>query len=80
MQVPASFEYERATSVDHALELLQRLGPETRLLAGGHASYSRPVSANSDVVIRYDTTTSTMLFALGVSGRLAAPPTPPASR
>ncbi|MEZ5077655.1 MAG: xanthine dehydrogenase family protein subunit M [Solirubrobacterales bacterium] len=37
MQVPASFEYERATSVDHALELLQRLGPEARLLAGGHS-------------------------------------------
>ena len=65
---------------------LPLLGPNlfltlgVRLLAGGHASYSRPVSANSDVVIRYDTTTSTMLFALGVSGRLAAPPTPPASR
>ena len=37
MQVPAPFEYERATSVDHALELLKRLGPETRLLAGGHS-------------------------------------------
>lgn len=37
MQVPAPFEYERATSVDHALELLQRLGPEARLLAGGHS-------------------------------------------
>ena len=37
MQVPAPFEYERATSVDHALELLARLGPEARLLAGGHS-------------------------------------------
>ncbi|MGD9736402.1 MAG: xanthine dehydrogenase family protein subunit M [Solirubrobacterales bacterium] len=37
MQVPASFEYQRATSVEHALELLQQLGPETRLLAGGHS-------------------------------------------
>lgn len=37
MQVPAPFEYERATSVDHALELLQRLGPEARILAGGHS-------------------------------------------
>ena len=37
MQVPAPFEYERATSVDHALELLQRLGPDARLLAGGHS-------------------------------------------
>ncbi len=37
MQVPAPFEYERATSVEHALELLTRLGPEARLLAGGHS-------------------------------------------
>jgi aerobic carbon-monoxide dehydrogenase medium subunit len=37
VQVPAAFEYERATSVDHALELLQRLGPEARILAGGHS-------------------------------------------
>lgn len=37
MQVPAPFEYERATSVDHALDLLQRLGPEPRLLAGGYS-------------------------------------------
>ena len=37
MQVPAPFEYERATSVDHAIELLERLGPEARLLAGGHS-------------------------------------------
>ena len=37
LQVPAPFEYERATSVDHALELLARLGPEARLLAGGHS-------------------------------------------
>jgi aerobic carbon-monoxide dehydrogenase medium subunit len=36
VQVPAPFEYDRATSVDHALELLRRLGPEARLLAGGH--------------------------------------------
>jgi carbon-monoxide dehydrogenase medium subunit len=37
VQVPAPFEYERATSVEHALELLERLGPEARLLAGGHS-------------------------------------------
>ena len=37
MQVPAPFEYERATSVDHALSLLQRLGPEARVIAGGHS-------------------------------------------
>jgi carbon-monoxide dehydrogenase medium subunit len=37
MQVPAPFEYERATTVDDALALLQRLGPEARLIAGGHS-------------------------------------------
>ena len=37
MQVPAPFEYERATSVEHALDLLGRLGPEARVIAGGHS-------------------------------------------
>jgi aerobic carbon-monoxide dehydrogenase medium subunit len=37
MQVPAHFEYERAASVDHALALLARSGPEARVLAGGHS-------------------------------------------
>jgi carbon-monoxide dehydrogenase medium subunit len=37
VQVPAPFEYERARSVDEALQLLERLGPEARLLAGGHS-------------------------------------------
>jgi aerobic carbon-monoxide dehydrogenase medium subunit len=37
MQIPAAFEYERATSVEHALELLRSGGPEARLLAGGHS-------------------------------------------
>jgi carbon-monoxide dehydrogenase medium subunit len=37
MQEPAPFEYERATSVEHAIELLERLGPDARLLAGGHS-------------------------------------------
>lgn len=37
MQVPAPFEYERATSVDHAIGLLERLGSTARLVAGGHS-------------------------------------------
>lgn len=37
MQTPAPVDYARATSVDHALELLERLGPESRLIAGGHS-------------------------------------------
>jgi aerobic carbon-monoxide dehydrogenase medium subunit len=37
LQVPAPFEYASATSVDNAIELLSQLGPEARLLAGGHS-------------------------------------------
>jgi carbon-monoxide dehydrogenase medium subunit len=37
MQVPAQVEYERAASVEHALDLLARYGPEARVLAGGHS-------------------------------------------
>jgi aerobic carbon-monoxide dehydrogenase medium subunit len=37
VQVPAPFEYERATSVDHAVSLLEKLGPEARIIAGGHS-------------------------------------------
>ena len=52
MQIPAAFDYERATSVENALELLQSRGPEARLLAGGREELSvrarqgrrRPVS------------------------------------
>ena len=37
MQVPAPFEYQRATSIEHALDLLERHGDEARLIAGGHS-------------------------------------------
>jgi carbon-monoxide dehydrogenase medium subunit len=37
LQVPAQVEYERATSVPHALALLARYGPGARILAGGHS-------------------------------------------
>ena len=37
MQTPAPFEYERATSVDSAIEALGRLGPQARIIAGGHS-------------------------------------------
>ena len=37
MQIPAPFDYVRATSVDNALELLSRHGPESRVVAGGHS-------------------------------------------
>jgi aerobic carbon-monoxide dehydrogenase medium subunit len=37
MQVPAQVEYEKAASVEHALSLLARYGPDARILAGGHS-------------------------------------------
>src|ERR1700685_3839308 len=37
LQVPAQVDYERAASVEHALALLSRYGPEARVLAGGHS-------------------------------------------
>ncbi len=37
MQTPAPFEYDRATSIDQAIGLLEQYGPDTRLVAGGHS-------------------------------------------
>jgi carbon-monoxide dehydrogenase medium subunit len=37
MQTPASFEYERATSLDGAIAALKRGGPQARVIAGGHS-------------------------------------------
>jgi carbon-monoxide dehydrogenase medium subunit len=37
VQVPAPFDYVRATSVANALDLLERHGEEARLIAGGHS-------------------------------------------
>src|SRR6266576_7038335 len=37
LQTPAPFEYERATSVEGAIASLERLGPEARIIAGGHS-------------------------------------------
>ena len=37
MQLPAPFEYERASSLDHAIALLERHGPDARVIAGGHS-------------------------------------------
>lgn len=37
MQVPSPFEYERASSVEDAVALLERHGPASRVIAGGHS-------------------------------------------
>jgi carbon-monoxide dehydrogenase medium subunit len=35
--IPAAFEYERATSLEEAQQLLQRHGEDAKILAGGHS-------------------------------------------
>jgi aerobic carbon-monoxide dehydrogenase medium subunit len=35
--IPAPFEYERAESLQHAVELLKNLGDEAKAIAGGHS-------------------------------------------
>jgi carbon-monoxide dehydrogenase medium subunit len=37
LQTPSAFDYERATSVQGVIESLERLGPEARVIAGGHS-------------------------------------------
>jgi aerobic carbon-monoxide dehydrogenase medium subunit len=37
LQTPASFEYERASSIEGAVEALARRGPQARVIAGGHS-------------------------------------------
>ena len=37
MQIPAPFDYVRANNVENALALLERHGPESRVVAGGHS-------------------------------------------
>jgi carbon-monoxide dehydrogenase medium subunit len=37
VQIPAAFDYTRAGSVAEALDLLERHGPESRVVAGGHS-------------------------------------------
>ncbi len=37
MQIPAQFDYVRASSVDNAIALLERHGPESLVVAGGHS-------------------------------------------
>jgi aerobic carbon-monoxide dehydrogenase medium subunit len=37
VQTPGPFEYQRAVSVDDAIASLQRLGPDARIIAGGHS-------------------------------------------
>jgi hypothetical protein len=52
---------------------LGNLGPASftlgfRRLTGGEASYSRAIDADGEVLVRYTTSTSCMIYMLGVSG------------
>lgn len=40
-----------------------------RRLQGGRASYSRPSQLDSDMVIHYETSTDTTIYAIGIAGR-----------
>ena len=75
MQVPAPFEYERATSVDHALDLLRQLGPEARILAGGHSLL--PMMKLRLAAPGYLIDIDGLAGELGYV-RMTEPPTPPA--
>jgi aerobic carbon-monoxide dehydrogenase medium subunit len=37
VQTPAPFDYERATSLEGAIASLERVGPDARVIAGGHS-------------------------------------------
>ena len=37
MQTPGPIEYQRATSVENAIALMEERGPDARVIAGGHS-------------------------------------------
>ncbi|GAA3440605.1 FAD binding domain-containing protein [Planomonospora venezuelensis] len=68
MQVPARFEYERANSVPHALALLERHGPESRVIAGGHSLIPMMKLRLARPEVLIDINGLAELSALGVEG------------
>ena len=87
MQVPGPFEYERATSVEHAVGLLDRLGEEARIVAGGHSllPMMKLRLANPEYLIDINDLTDELgTFAVEPTrvrlGAMAAPPADPRLR
>ena len=60
--IPAAFDYVRAESVGHAIELLGEHGDEAKLLAGGHSllpMMKLRLAVPSVVVVRSPATSTT---------------------
>jgi aerobic carbon-monoxide dehydrogenase medium subunit len=70
VQVPAQVEYERATSVPHAVRLLSRYAPGARILAGGHSliPMMKLRLAQPEVLIDINGITSLRYIELGRGG------------
>ena len=70
MQTPAPVDYARAHTVEEALELLERYGPESRLIAG--RSQPDPDDAAADRPARDGSSTSTTSPSWTTSGLVGA--------
>jgi aerobic carbon-monoxide dehydrogenase medium subunit len=68
MQVPAPFQYAKATSVEHALALLAEYGPESRVVAGGHSLLPMMKLRLADPEALIDINDLTELAAISVDG------------
>ncbi|MFC4946537.1 FAD binding domain-containing protein [Pseudonocardia sp. GCM10023141] len=68
MQVPAHFEYQRATSVEDAIALLERYGPESRIVAGGHSLIPMMKLRLAQPELLVDINNLTDLAGIGVVG------------
>ncbi|MFJ7217862.1 FAD binding domain-containing protein [Amycolatopsis sp. NPDC098790] len=68
MQVPAQFEYERATSVEHALFLLGKYGPAGRVIAGGHSLIPMMKLRLAQPEVLVDINELTELAGIGATG------------
>jgi aerobic carbon-monoxide dehydrogenase medium subunit len=75
LQVPAHVEYEKATSVPHALALLARYAPGARVLAGGHSliPMMKLRLAQPEVLIDINAITGLRYVELRSAGRGSTP-------
>ena len=82
MQVPGPFEYERATSVDHAIGLLDRLGEGAMVVAGGHSllPMMKLRIANPEYLVDINDLAAELGYVVGRSDRRADRRDDPAPR